>query len=266
MCTDRIATESQCVQSIKEGRRNVFTQSESKVLSVQFEAELQYLNGRVIGPDLRRREKMPSKLLNKNELRTKETRDLLLRSAETIFVRDGYERAELGEIAALAGRTKGAIYGQFKNKEDLFIALFAERMRFQADRMYEKLAGSNDVEKNIMLFREFYVGILEDKNWSLLLLEFKLFAIRHPESKERLRKTHKELLPQAYDEAEYTKVFGSSGKGKSALSRSVAVAILAPVLSALAVEAQFEPELLDEHTLKNAVTRLFDALLTPPAR
>jgi len=87
------------------------------------------------------------KMPNKNELRTRETRELLIRSAETIFVRDGYERAELGEIATLAGRTKGAIYGQFKSKEDLFIALFDERMSFHSQRMYQKLAGSTSAER-----------------------------------------------------------------------------------------------------------------------
>src|SRR5580704_6064296 len=209
---------------------------------------------------------MPSKLPNKNELRTKETRDLLLRSAETIFVRDGYEGAELGEIASLAGRTKGAIYAHFKNKEDLFIALFAERMTLYADRMREMLAGSSSIKQNLQIFRKFYVGTLEDKNWLLLLLEFKLFAIRHPESKERLQKVHKELLPQAPKEEEFAKVFGSGGHGKAALSRSVAVATLAPILSALAVEAQFEPALLEEHALKKVAARLFDALLTPPLR
>jgi AcrR family transcriptional regulator len=206
------------------------------------------------------------KLPNKNELRTKETRDLLLHAAETIFVRDGYEGAELGEIASLAGRTKGAIYGHFKNKEDLFIALFAERVTLQANRMYEMLAESASMEQNLNIFRQFYLSTLEDENWSLLLLEFKLFAIRHPESKERLQRTRKELLPQAYKEEEYAKVFGLSGQGQAALSRSAAVAILSPILSALAVETRFEPELLDEQTLKNVVTRLFDALLTPPAR
>ena len=206
---------------------------------------------------------MPSKLPNKNELRTKETRDLLLRSAETIFVRDGYEGAELGEIASLAGRTKGAIYAHFKNKEDLFIALFAERMTLYANRMLEMLAGSTSMEQNLQIFRKFYVGTLEDKNWLLLMLEFKLFAIRHPESKERLQKVHRQLLPQAHKEEEFAKVFGSGGNGKSALSRSVAVATLAPILSALAVEAQFEPALLEEHVLKKVVGRLFDALLTP---
>ena len=209
---------------------------------------------------------MPSKLPNKNELRSKETRDLLLRAAGTIFVRDGYEGAELGEIASLAGRTKGAIYAHFKNKEDLFIALFAARMRLHSNRMYEMLAESTSMEQNLNIFREFYLGTLEDESWSLLLLEFKLFAIRHPESKKRLQKAHKELLPQARQEEEYTKVFGSSGQGKAALSRSAAVATLGPILSALAVEAQFEPELLDEHTLKKVVARLFDALLTPPSR
>jgi AcrR family transcriptional regulator len=79
--------------------------------------------------------KMISKLPNKNELRTKETRELLLRAAGTIFLRDGYEGAELGEIASLAGCTKGAIYCHFKSKEDLFIALFAERTRLHANRM-----------------------------------------------------------------------------------------------------------------------------------
>jgi hypothetical protein len=132
--------------------------------------------------------------------------------------------------------------------------------------MREMLAGSLSIEQNLQIFRKFYVGTLEDKNWLLLLLEFKLFAIRHPESKERLQKVHKELLPQAHKEEEFAKVFGSGGHGKAALSRSVAVATLAPILSALAVEAQFEPALLEEHALKKVAGRLFDALLTAPSR
>jgi hypothetical protein len=108
------------------------------------------------------------------------------------------------------------------------------------------------------------VGTLEDTTWHLLFLEFKLFAIRHPESMERLRKVHKELVPRAHQEEEYVSVFGSSGQGEAGLSRSAAVSVLSPILSALTVEAQFTPELLDEQTLKRVVTRLFDALLPPP--
>ena len=46
---------------------------------------------------------------NKHQLRAKQTRELLLNSAEIVFVRDGYLGAELGEIATMAGRSKGAI-------------------------------------------------------------------------------------------------------------------------------------------------------------
>jgi AcrR family transcriptional regulator len=209
---------------------------------------------------------MTLKLPNKNELRTKETRDLLLRAAETIFARDGYEGAELGEIALLARRTKGAIYGHFKSKEDLFMALFIERMSHHMNRMLELLAESTSIEQNLTIFREFYVGTLEDKSWSLLLLEFKLFAMRHPESMERFRKVHRLLFPQAYQDEEQSKFFGSGEDGKTAVSRSAAVAALGPILSALTVEAQFEPALLDEHTLRTVVARVFDALLPPPSR
>ena len=208
---------------------------------------------------------MPLKLPNKNELRTRETRDLLIRAAETIFVRDGYERAELGEIATLAGRTKGAIYGQFKSKEDLFIALFTERTQFHSVRMNEKLATSTSIEQNLKLFREFYLEILEDSNWPLLILEFKLFALRHPESKERLEKVHRELYPQ-YLEEEIIKVFGSEGNGPTTIPRTAAIAILSPILSALAIESQFTHAIIDDHTQRNIVTRLFNALLTLPKK
>jgi AcrR family transcriptional regulator len=205
------------------------------------------------------REPMTPKPPNKNELRTKETRELLLRAAETIFVRDGYESAELGEIAALAGRTKGAIYAQFDSKEALFLALFAERMSHNATKMYEHLAQSTGPAQNLVALRTFYVASLEDRNWALLLLEFKLFAIRHPESKTKLQNLRKELLPQAYSEDEFAKYFGSGG----VLPRSAAVATLGPILSALVVEALFEPALLNESTLTEIVTRLFDTLLPP---
>jgi hypothetical protein len=61
------------------------------------------------------------------------------------------------------------------------------------------------------------------------------------------------------------KVFGSGGHGKAALSRSVAVTTLSPILSALAVEAQAEPALLEESALKKVAGRIFDALLMAPS-
>ena len=127
---------------------------------------------------------MAEKKINKHELRTKETRELLLRSAETIFVRDGYEGAELGEIAALAGRTKGAIYAQFESKEDIFLALVEQRVTRYRTQMQEMLAGSKSVEESLAALRQFCFKLTEDQAWALLFLSSSclLFAIRNPRS------------------------------------------------------------------------------------
>jgi len=208
---------------------------------------------------------MSAQKVNKHELRTRETRQLLLQAAEEIFVRDGYEGAELGEIAALAGRTKGAIYAHFKSKEDIFLALVEDRtLRYRA-QMEELLAKSTSVEGNLAAFRQFSLNLVEDEAWALLFLEFKLFSIRHPESKKRLQSLSAQLL-SGDRETRYSRFFGPAGKGKKAISRTIAVHTVQPMLSALLLEAKFDPELLREDAIKKVAARIFDAMLEVPAQ
>jgi AcrR family transcriptional regulator len=78
------------------------------------------------------------------------TRARLLEAARELIRERGYERATLQAVAERAGMTSGAIYGNFKNRDDLFMALagvywapivpdirpnttFAEKMRALAD-------------------------------------------------------------------------------------------------------------------------------------
>jgi AcrR family transcriptional regulator len=202
--------------------------------------------------------------LNKHELKTKETRELLLHAAEKIFVRDGYEGAELGEIASLAGRTKGAIYAQFKSKEDIFLALIEKRGLNYRAQMLERLAKSKSVEQNLEALRQFYLELSEDRAWALLMLEFKLFAIRHPEAKKRLQTYYAQVMPPHDQEKRISAILGPAGKGKEALSRSVAVQTLQPLLSALVLEAQVDPDLLKDEVLRTIFGRLFDTLFVNP--
>jgi AcrR family transcriptional regulator len=51
------------------------------------------------------------------------TRAALLKAARALVRQKGYERTTLDEVARRAGMTTGAIYGNFKNREELFIAL-----------------------------------------------------------------------------------------------------------------------------------------------
>jgi AcrR family transcriptional regulator len=51
------------------------------------------------------------------------TREALLEAARALVREKGHERTTLEEVARRAGMTTGAIYGNFRNRDDLFIAL-----------------------------------------------------------------------------------------------------------------------------------------------
>jgi AcrR family transcriptional regulator len=202
---------------------------------------------------------------NKNGLRSKQTRELLLNSAEIVFVRDGFLGAELGEIAAMAGRSKGAIYGHFRSKEDLYFALLEERISRYRGRVEEVLLGcTSQKEIGRALTDHFFSAVKQDKAWCRLLLEFKLFAVRNHPAKKRLQKIHKNLyfkehlkdLPEIWARLGQRKLDSRIGLGAQA-----ALASMAAIVPALILEEEFAPAVLSEAKLKDVVTQLVEALL-----
>jgi AcrR family transcriptional regulator len=201
--------------------------------------------------------------LNKHQLKTKETRELLLRAAQEIFVREGYSGAELGEIAAAAGRTKGAIYAQFESKEDIFMALVEDYALRNRSEMVKALANSSGVEQNREVFKRLCMKMSGDRTWNILMLEFKLFAVRNPEAKKRYQRFMSKMISPD-DEKRLTLLLGAERKGEHALNRSLSVQLIQPLLSAIALEALFDPDVLTEDAGKKVTGRLFDALFETP--
>ncbi len=199
--------------------------------------------------------------LSKQQLRTTETRARLLNAAEEVFVRDGYESAQLDEIAAMAGRSKGAVYTHFKSKEDLFLALFEHRTRSYVDRLVNSLRMCTSRKQSLEAFRDFYVGLVRDKIWPILTLEFKLYALRHPESKERFRKAF-EMSKATNADATDEQLFGKLTRLEKA-DNDLALKALGPIVSGLILESHFEPQSLSEKGLRRILGRIFDALFPP---
>ena len=195
--------------------------------------------------------------VSRQEVRTRETRELLMRAAKTIFIRDGYEGADLNDIAELAGRTKGAIYGHFKSKEEIFLALMTND-RIEYRERLQKLI-SDDVHRNVALMRQFVIDLAEDDQWALLQLEFKMFTLRHPEAKKQFQSFYEPFTSDR--EGMYSKLFGPAGKGKRSVSRAMAVHSIIPMLSALLLEAEFQPGLMSRGSIKKLIASVFDCLL-----
>lgn len=202
---------------------------------------------------------MPSSKPNRHELRTQETRALLLRAAEEVFVRDGYENADLGEIARLAGRTKGAIYAQFKSKEDVFLALYKENALRRRAIMQEMLAKSTSTEGNLAAFRKYFLEFAVNDRWTQLLLDFRLYAVRNPESRDRLYALYESILPED-EEMTYAALLGPAPRSKRGISRTVAVHTAFALLTSLQLEAKFDPETVTPEIVKKIAGKIFDMM------
>ncbi len=124
------------------------------------------------------------------ERRRQQTRDHLLEAAARVFGERGYHGASLDDIAAAAGFTKGAVYSNFKSKEDLFLALLESRFASELEDLKAVLAQS-EVGADDRL-SDFVTLIVEQPNdparvtWGTLYEEFHLYARRNPEARARL--------------------------------------------------------------------------------
>jgi AcrR family transcriptional regulator len=54
------------------------------------------------------------------------TKAKLIEAAAAVIGEKGFDRASLAEIATRAGMTRGAVYGNYTNKEELFLAVVTE--------------------------------------------------------------------------------------------------------------------------------------------
>jgi AcrR family transcriptional regulator len=121
------------------------------------------------------------------------TRRDLMNAARRIFARDGFEMARLEDIAAAAGKTRGAFYANFRDKEDVFFALFEETLFREKQHMGEQLRAAGSDDERIEVMTKHLRSVLGDRRRMLLALEFKLYAIRHPKRTKRLAELHAAL-------------------------------------------------------------------------
>lgn len=101
------------------------------------------------------------------------TRERLLDAAIEVFSAKGFAGASIDAIAQAAGYTKGAVYANFANKEELFLAVVDRRvkavMRFPGEAENAPTAESA---------RDFLQEAF-NVEWALLALEAVLYAARH---------------------------------------------------------------------------------------
>ena len=128
------------------------------------------------------------------ERRRELTRTTLIDAAADVFAKRGFHAASLEEIAETAGFTRGAIYKNFENKEELFFAVIERRIDAQLTRFREVLREDSAAATDPARLAAIWEDVLAfDTEWFTLDLEFRLYAMRNDDARARWVAHEREL-------------------------------------------------------------------------
>jgi AcrR family transcriptional regulator len=191
--------------------------------------------------------------------RTRATRRKLLDAAKRIFAQQGFEAARLEDIAAGAGYTRGAFYANFESKEDIFFALFEEWVRERIESLTHAMRRHSDPAEKLAALRTHYAELATDRRLVLISMEFKLFALRHPEAHARLRSRHRRIRA-SFGEL-FSEVMNALGKSIP-IAYPAASACLGAVAQGLLLEHLLDPKTLSDGDVRHVLGLYFDSIFS----
>ncbi|HVB92343.1 MAG TPA: TetR/AcrR family transcriptional regulator [Acidimicrobiales bacterium] len=187
------------------------------------------------------------------ERRRQQTRQYLLQAAAEVFAARGFHEATLDEVAAAAGFTKGAVYSNFKNKEDLFLALLEEAYD-QDMRLIQQTLEASDVPPEARL-TDFVAMIRRGAtdapdSWGILYLEFAMYAMRNPQVREKLNQIERKDILAIRDIIAETRTEQEIKSGQSAED---AARIIVALFHGLGMMRALDPDAIDDALLADAI-------------
>ena len=85
-----------------------------------------------------------------------QTKQLIIEKALPIFNTKGYNAASLSDITSATGITKGAIYGNFKNKDEVATASFEYGVMIVLKQISERVRGEDNAPDKLRSMVDYY--------------------------------------------------------------------------------------------------------------
>ncbi len=194
---------------------------------------------------------------SKQAMKSERTRSELLRAAEVIFARDGFEASRIEDIAAEAGRSRGAFYANFDSKTEVFLALRSLATRRNARALRDRIEHVLDPDERYQAITRYILEQICDTQTQLLQIEFKLFALRHPEMLPELAEKHLEAS-RSVNRQELSDLFPEENMNSPEM-RSDMLAVEA-ILEGFALNVRFSPNVLDAFSIQRLVPPLLETI------
>jgi AcrR family transcriptional regulator len=141
------------------------------------------------------REKLPKSGRPKGDKRER-TRAALVKAAAEVIGEKGWDRTSLEEVASRAGMTRGAIYGNFKHRDDLFLAVVRARWK----PVIPPLApGTTFKDYMHILGGAVAAAAPERRAQAVGALSFMLYALTHEDMRARVRQANEAIYAAGAD-------------------------------------------------------------------
>lgn len=100
--------------------------------------------------------------------------DLILEAAIAVFAEKGFHHARISDVARRANVADGTIYLYFRNKDDLLLTIFEEKMGLLIDGLRQALAGVDDPLERIRVFARYHFRQVENHKALAEVLQIEL--------------------------------------------------------------------------------------------
>ena len=174
-------------------------------------------------------------------------RQRLLDGAADALVTHGYGAASVEVITEAAGLSRGALYSNFRDKEDLYLALLDRLEQQQIDELRAVYSEHQDLGRFLdLISRRGRSSARDARSHLVLQVELWLQATRNPAIRERLAAIHRRTI-----DAIASAVVG----GADDLDAREVAAVVSALGDGLLMQRMLDPESLRD-------TILFDVLRT----
>ncbi len=100
--------------------------------------------------------------------------DLILEAAIEVFAEKGFHHARISDIARRAGVADGTIYLYFRNKDDVLLTIFEEKMGVLLAGLAVALEGADDPSERIRRFARYHFRQVRDHRALAEVLQIEL--------------------------------------------------------------------------------------------
>ncbi|MGW6376777.1 TetR/AcrR family transcriptional regulator [Rhodococcus sp. NPDC055112] len=114
------------------------------------------------------------------------TRADLIATARDLFLADGYAATSLEKVAEEAGYSKGAVYSNFRNKNELCLEVLQLIHTTKGAEVAAVMARQAPLEERLAAFEDWAERTLGDVGWTTLEFEFIVLARHDPELRAAL--------------------------------------------------------------------------------